>query len=305
MSNRGSSQLREQIAALDSISTAPTILQPLLALMRQQVDDIATEKIVELVSRDGGIAASCLRVANSPLFGRRAVETVRGAVMALGIDRVRSILFGLCLNGTIPADKWVLDQNIFWRHSLGCALVTQTMANKIGYPDSDKAYLAGLLHDIGFLVMMVLENSKFRESLRASIAERCPLHLSEQQIFGYTHEEAGKMLCEHWRFPAELIEVAGAHHHLDTMSTASPLVCLVHLSDLLCRVRNLGYGYNEIITVTFSQEAAWRHLVTSYPALADMDLFRFTLDVDGSMEQIAALVDSVFAPSKAASAVSG
>ena len=103
--------LRAQITALDSISTAPVILQPLLAMMRLPVDDISMEKVVELVSRDASIAAQCLRVANSPLFGRRSVESVRSAVMTLGIDRVRSILFGLCMNRTIPSDTWVLDRN--------------------------------------------------------------------------------------------------------------------------------------------------------------------------------------------------
>jgi hypothetical protein len=88
------------------------------------------------------------------------------------------------------------------------------------------------------------------------------------------------------------------------METADPLVCLVHLGDLLCRVRNLGYGYEETMAVSFWQESAWNHLTTSYPALAEMDFFRFTLDVDGSMEQIAALVNSVFAADKAVGAPS-
>jgi len=297
-------QLRTQIATVDSISTAPAILQPLLALMRLPVADISMEKVVELVSRDGAIAAQCLRIANSPLFGCRMVETVRAAVLMLGIDRVRSIVFGLCMNSTIPIDKWVVDRNAFWRHSLGCALVTQTMASKIGYSEPEKAYLAGLLHDIGFLVMSVLENSKFRESLQIAASERCPLHVSEEQILGFTHEDAGSTLCQHWGFSRELSEAAGCHHRLEMMATASPLVCLVHLSDLLCRVRNLDYGYREIMAVNFSQETAWTHLVASYPALADMDLFRFTLDIDASMDQIAGLVDSVFAPAKTANSAS-
>jgi len=297
-------QLKSRIAALDSISTAPAILQPLLAMMRLPVDDIRMEQVVELVSRDGAIAAQCLRMANSPLFGRSAVETVRAAVMTLGIDRVRSILFGSCMNQTIPADKWVLDPNTFWRHSLGCALITQTMARKIGYPEPEKAYLVGLLHDLGFLVISVLDNAKFRDCLQRASAERCPLHLAEQQLLGYTHADAGRMLCEHWGFSSELAKAVGSHHRLDLMETASPLVCLVHLGDLLCRVRNLGYGYDETLTVSFSQETAWNHLVTSYPALAEIDFFRFTLDVDGSMDQIAALVNSVFVADKAVGAPS-
>jgi len=297
-------ELKSRIAALDSISTAPAILQPLLAMMRLPADDIRMEQVVELVSRDGAIAAQCLRVANSPLFGRSSVETVRAAVMALGLDRVRSILFGSCMNQTIPGDKWVLDPNAFWRHSLGCALVAQTMARKIGYPEPEKAYLAGLLHDLGFLAISVLDNAKFRECLERSVAEHSPLHLAERAILGYTHADAGSMLCEHWGFPKDLVEAARSHHRLDLMETAGPLVCLVHLGDLLCRVRNLGYGYDETITVSFWQEAAWNRLVTSYPALAQIDFFRFTLDVDGSMDQIAALVNSVFITGKAVGASS-
>lgn len=70
------------------------------------------------------------------------------------------------------------------------------------------------------------------------------------------------------------------------------------LSDLLCRLRNLSYGYDEIMAVAFAEDSAWSHLLTVYPALADIDLVRFTLDIDGSMDQIASLVDSVFAPPK-------
>jgi HD-like signal output (HDOD) protein len=304
MNDAQHTQLKSRVAALDSISTAPAILQPLLAMMRLPADDISMEQVVELVSRDGAIAAQCLRVANSPLFGRSAVETVRAAVMTLGIDRVRSILFGACMNKTIPDDKWVLDRNVFWRHSLGCALIAQTLARKIGYPEPEKAYLAGLLHDLGFLVISVLDNAGFRDSLQRAIAERCPLHVAEQLILGYTHADAGSMLCEHWGFSKDLVESARSHHRADLMGTADPLVCLVHLGDLLCRVRNLGYGYEETIAVSFWQESAWNRLVASYPALAEMDFFRFTLDVDGSMEQISALVNSVFAADKATGASS-
>jgi HD-like signal output (HDOD) protein len=304
MNDAQSTQLRARIAKLDSISTAPVILEPLLAIMHLPVDDIRLENVVELVSRDGAIAAQCLRMANSPLFGRSAVETVRSAVMTLGIDRVRSILFGLCLNRTIPADKWVLDQNAFWRHSLGCALITRTMANKIGYSEPEKAYLAGLLHDIGFLVISVLEHARFRECLQQSISKRCPLDVSEQQILGYTHADAGSMLCEHWRFSKELVAATGGHHCLEQMETAGPLACLVHLGDLLCRVRNLGYGYDEILAVSFPQQTAWSYLGAHYPTLAEIDLFRFTHDIDTSMDQIAALVDSVFTPTATANSAS-
>jgi HD-like signal output (HDOD) protein len=292
-----------KISQLDSISTAPVILQPLLEILRLPIDEIRIERIVELISRDGAIAAQCLRMANSPLFGRRPVETARGAVMTLGIGRVRSFLTGLCLNQTIPRDKWVLEANAFWRHSMGCALVTQTIAVGIGYPEPEKAYLAGLLHDLGFLVNSVLYNAKFRDCLASAAAKHSAVHFTEEEVLGFTHADAGGLLSEHWGFSAELCEAVRYHHQVELVPNGGPLVFLVHLSDLLCRLRNLGYGYEEILAVTFAEDSAWSHLLGVYPALADIDLVRFTLDIDGSMDEIAALVDSVFAPVRERAAV--
>lgn len=114
--------------------------------------------------------------------------------------------------------------------------------------------------------------------------------------------EQPEVLAEYWGFSEELFEAVRYHHHTDLVPKASPIVFLVHLSDLLCRLRNLGYGYDEIMAVAFAEDMAWGHLLTVYPALADIDLVRFTLDVDGSMDQIVALVDSVFASAKGSGA---
>lgn len=294
------SEVLAQIKNLDSISTAPAILMPLLDMLRLPTDKIRIEKVVELVSYDGSMAAQCLRLANSPLFGRRQTETVRSAVMALGLERIRSLLLGLCVHRVIPKDKWVMEPDAFWRHSLGCALVTQKMAQKIEYPEPEKAYLAGLLHDLGFLVNSILFTDAFRECLRLAAEQHVPLHVVEAQILGFTHCETGQMLCEHWRLSKELADAAGCHHDASLLPDAGPLACLVHLSDLLCRVRYLNYGYDEIIGVDLGDDAAWQLLVASYPALENMDLVRLTLDIDGAMDQIVATVDSIFGAKQSA-----
>ena len=293
-------QLQTQIKNLDSISTAPAILKPLLDMLRQPSEDIKVEKVVELVSCDGAIAAQCLRLANSPLFGRRETETVRSAIMALGLERVRSMLLGLCMNRVIPHDMWVIEPDAFWRHSLGCALITQRMAQKIGYPEPEKAYLAGLLHDLGFLVNSVIYNEEFRECFRRASEQHAPLHVVEEQVLGFSHCETGRLLCEHWGLSKEMRDSAGCHHDVSLLPDAGPLACLVHLSDLLCRMRYLGYGYEEIMGVDLGGDVAWQTLISAYPALKNMDLVRFTLDIEGAMDQIVATVDSVFGAKRVA-----
>lgn len=293
-------QLRQQIQKLDSISTAPAILKPLLDLMRQPSEAIKLDKVVEMVSYDGAIASQCVRMANSPIYGRRETETVRAAVMSLGLERVRSMLLALCMNQVMPADKWVMDPNAFWKHSLGCALAAQKMAKSIGCPEVEKAYLAGLIHDIGILVNSVLYTDKLRECFARAASNHAPLHVIEEQILGFTHCDTGQMLCEHWGLSKDLAECAAYHHHVKPLPTVSPLVCVIHLSDLLCRTRHLGYGYEEIMGVDLSSNVAWENLCGNYPQLEAMDLVRFTLDIDGSMEEIVATVDSVFGPKKMA-----
>jgi HD-like signal output (HDOD) protein len=298
------SQLHEHIKTLDSISTAPAILQPLLEMIRTPSDEIKVEKVIELVSYDAAIAGQCLRMANSPLYAKRRTETVRAAVMALGIERVRTLLLGLCLNQVIPHDKWVMEPNAFWRHSLACALVTQRMAKGIGYRDPEKAYLAGLIHDIGLLVNSILYTTQFRECVSRASDEHAPLHAIEQEILGFTHCDSGYILSEQWGLPAELANCISCHHDVNLLAAAGPIACLVHLSDLLCRTRYLGYGYEETIGVELGGDAAWGTLTANYPALAKMDLVRFTLDIDGAMEEIVATVDSVFGAKKIAAPAS-
>jgi HD-like signal output (HDOD) protein len=285
-----------KIQQLEEIPTIPTIVQPLANLLQLPVEQLDIERVVELVSYDSTIAAQCLRMANSPLFGRRKTETVLSAILALGLKRVQAILIGCCLNRIVPVGRWAFDPVTFWRHSLGCALVSRKMAGMIGYPDPEKAYLAGLVHDIGILVNTVTCTEEYRTCLQKACEERAPLHRIEERLLGFTHCHSGKILGEQWKFSADVLSVIEAHHDLESVEDAGALVSLVHLSDLLCRLRDLGYGYYEVMGIDFTGEQAWASLVKNFPALASMDLARLTMDVDGAMGEIVGLVEAVFKP---------
>jgi HD-like signal output (HDOD) protein len=299
----GLEQIRPKIEALDTIPTIPAIVMPLASLLQLPADQVNVEKVVELVSYDGTIAAQCMRMANSPLFGRRDTETVRSAVLALGLKRIQAILMGCCLNQVVPPDKWVLDAVTFWRHSLGCALVSRKMAKLIGYPDPEKAYLAGLVHDLGILVNSIACTEDYRRCIQAARDGRIPLDRSEKEHLGFTHCQSGKILAQRWKFSPDLIEAIEFHHDAEALGPR-PLVALVHLSDLLCRLRNLGYGYYEAIGIHLAGDAAWAALAEHYPELPKTDLARFTLDIEGAMDEIFALVDAVFRPQQSATALS-
>jgi putative nucleotidyltransferase with HDIG domain len=287
-------EIRLRIRGLDAMPGVPTILQPLAELLGQDAEHVNLEKVIQLVSFDSTIAAQCLRMANSPLFGRCNSETIRGAVMALGIKRIEAIVLGCCLNRIVAPDKWAFDALTFWRHCLGCALISGKMARSISYPDPEKAYLAGLLHDVGMLVNTVTCTEEYRQTVAHARKHRVCLEESECECLGFTHCESGAILAQQWKFSIDLKSVIEFHHHPGTAAIGRPLVALIHLSDLLCRLRDLGFGYYEAIGVDLAGDEAWSMLVEGYPALATVDLARLTMDIDGTMDEITAVVDSVF-----------
>jgi HD-like signal output (HDOD) protein len=127
--------LRSRVRNLDAM---PAILAPLLRFLDLPPDQIEVEKVTELISCDKSIAAQCLRMANSALFSRHThIETVRGAVVALGARCLWDILLG-----SHGSQKPVAaEPRSFWKHSFGCALVSQQLARKVLMPDPEKVYL--------------------------------------------------------------------------------------------------------------------------------------------------------------------
>lgn len=287
-------ELYNRVLRIDTIPTVPAIVRPLLEMMAAPVEEVPLRKVEQLVACDASIAAQCLKMANSPLYASHNVTSIASAVSILGLRRVQSILLTCSLNKAVPKDRWVVDPTIFWRHSLGCALVARKLAEVIGYHDLEKAYLAGLLHDLGIIVTSIVYPDGFRHCLKLASEERLPLHICETEELGFTHCESGAILAKEWNLSEEVRDVIYGHHLLDSQRRLSPLISLVHVSDLLCRVRDLGYGYPESLTVDLVAEPSWVFLVNHYPKLEAVDLARFTLDTDEWMLDIQNLVNTVF-----------
>lgn len=138
---------------LASIPSIPAVLQSVLNELDQSADSINLLRVADMIGRDEALAAQCLRVANSVLFSRGpAIDSVRGAVRRLGTARTRNIVVSCGVMRIVPSSMGALDPLIFWQHSLACAIVSRKLARAVGFGDPEKAYLAGLLHDIGYIV---------------------------------------------------------------------------------------------------------------------------------------------------------
>ncbi len=287
--------IRERVDRLKTIPSIPAVFLPLLKLLNAPPEQVKLEEVVKLVSYDNTIAAQCLRVASSPLFGlAKSPESIKGAVLTLGLRRVQTILLTCSLGQAFPTNNWVLDPIVFWRHSLGCAMVSRKFSEKLAASDHDKAYMAGLLHDIGFLVNCLAFSEEFGVAIKHALQEQIPFDEAERATMGFTHCETGRALAEKWHLSDDIIQVIAHHHAPELSKTAQPLVALVHLSDLLCRVRGLGYGYYERHKVDLVHNPAWAILQNQHRDLEGVDLARFTFELDDAVEEVFDLVATIF-----------
>ncbi len=287
--------IRERVQHIETMPAIPAVFLPLLKLLSNSAEEVKVDEVVRLISYDNTIAAQCLRVAGSPLFGlAQSPKSIKGAVISLGLRRVETILLTCCLGQAFPAKKWVLDPAIFWRHSLGCAMVCRKFSEKLAAADGEKAYMAGLLHDIGFMVNCLAFPKEFTTAMERACQDEIPLDEAEQATMGFTHCETGQALAEKWKLADDIIEVIAYHHAIEQSEKAQPLVALVHLSDLLCRMRGLGYGYYERHKADLISDPAWAILLKEHRDLEGVDLVRFTFELDEAIEEIHALVSTVF-----------
>jgi HD-like signal output (HDOD) protein len=293
--------IRERVARIETMRSIPAIFIPLLEMLNLPIEKVKLDEVVKLVSYDNAIAAQCLRIAGSPLFGlAKPPESIKGAVISLGLRRVETMLLTCCLGNAFPARSVAVDPTIFWRHSVGCAMVCRKFSDKLGRVDGDKAYMAGLLHDIGILVSCIAFPKELSAALALASKEETSIHEAEIVIMGFTHSETGRALAESWHLASDMVQVIAHHHEPEHCEAAAPLVALVHLSDLLCRMRGMGYGCYERRMVDWVGDPAWAILQKEYRALDGMDLVRFTFEMDEAIGEVFALVSAIFGGSNCA-----
>jgi hypothetical protein len=154
--------------------------------------------------------------------------------------------------------------------------------------------LGGLLHDLGVIVNLWIFPKEFGCAVNTAAAQHIPLHEAESKILEFTHCESGAMLARKWNLAPDLVAVV--EHHHTTESSADSLVAIVSLSDLLCRMENLGHGFVEERQVNILGEVALTTLLESHPGLQQFDWARLTFELESYVDEVHQLVASIYRP---------
>ncbi|MGA8764256.1 MAG: HDOD domain-containing protein, partial [Candidatus Sulfotelmatobacter sp.] len=263
--------------------------------LQQPVEQLDVERATDLLAQDKSLTAQCLQMANSPLFGRwQRLDSLHSAVVSLGFQPVSDIAISCGMLSLLPGRQTSIPPIVFWEHSLGCALVCRHLARQINFVDPEKAYLAGLLHDLGIIVNLWVLPGEFRAAYEVARTEGIPLDQAEQKCLGFTHCHSGRLLAQRWQLSPDLIEVVTHHHAPEGSLNHAGLVALVHLGDLLCRMSGLNYGYIEERQVSLTEEYGFDLLAEHCPTLNQFDLARLTFEMDFYMDEVHNLVRAIY-----------
>lgn len=236
-SKKSSVNLIEAIHHLDTLPAMPVIAQKILALNLES--DEGERAMLKLIEKDPQIAAKIIGLANTPLFGAaKRITSVSDASMLLGITRVKSVTMGIAVMSSLikkPAGR--LDVQGLWLHSLAIALAMRTIAHEMPRnmrPLEDEIFLAGLLHDIGFMVLNHLDQKRSDELqlMLATDKDHSSAEI-ENNLLELNHGELGAELAHFWELPDHIVAVLRYHHDPENVlaEVGQPLVRMVNLAE--------------------------------------------------------------------------
>ncbi|MCK9200907.1 MAG: HDOD domain-containing protein [Gallionella sp.] len=213
--------------------------------INQLIDDpdSSMADVAKAVSQDPSFTVRLLRVANSSFYGlSSSIDTVDKAVSVIGTGRIRSLALSMSVASSfagLPNDLVAMDN--FWRHSLYCAVIARILARKTGKCDPEAVFTAGLLHDIGELVIFNRLPEQAKEALLRVLdsVDDLPIFEAERQVLGFDHAQVGAELVRQWNLPPLLMECIGHHHSIGEALDYPHEVALVHIANIFAQMAEI------------------------------------------------------------------
>ncbi len=222
---------------LDRIDDLPTL--PAVALEVGQLlqnYDTPIEAVCETIEKDQAMVPRILKLVNSAFFGLRSnVSNISHAVVLLGFNTIRNAVVSVAVIQAMPGKRELegFDVTQFWSHAISVAVTSKHLAEKSHLHYAGDAFTAGLLHDVGKLVMYLHFRDLFIRSWSRTRQEACPFHVAERQEAAVTHADIGAYLARRWQLPARLVETIGYHHDIEEEVTDLNLLLIVHAADVI------------------------------------------------------------------------
>lgn len=206
-------------------------------------DQCYTQQISEIIRRDPSLTTRLLRLVNSVYYGRTTpISSVEEAVFYLGVRQIRQLATVTPVIEDFQrfAGNTPFPWREFWQYCIGVAIMTREVISCVLVPADDSDYLAGLVHDMGKIVMAATFPDHFMEINRCAAMHHRPLVEIEAEVLGMTHTELGAIYCQKHKLPDIMIESALYHHEPERASHHPKIIAAVQIADLLVRHTRIG-----------------------------------------------------------------
>jgi putative nucleotidyltransferase with HDIG domain len=228
--------LRHKVESINTLPTVPGVLKKLSVIIEKP--RITLVEISAFISNDPALTTKVLKMVNSAIYGFPGrIASVSHATMLLGLNVIKGLLLGVSVFELMQK-----TMNGLYEHSLACAIASRVIAQKKGLKEPEEVSVAGLLHDIGKVILMLEFQKEYEAAMNEAQTKSIPIFEAEKSQFNATHANVGSWLAEKWHFPRSLIEVI-EYHHRPALSRSVPMeTAIVHLADVLVRARGFGFA---------------------------------------------------------------
>lgn len=243
---------------IDSNLEIPTI--PVVAskaLRAMQDENANANRLATILQEDPGLTARILKVANSALYSLpREIKSLSQAAMVMGFDGLKGLVLSAACRGIYK--RYGDRERALWIHSVACAHAAQEIAKLAGVP-SDEAFVAGLMHDVGRVVMNNGARERLGQAENVARVEGIDAVAAEQRVFGYTHCDVGGVLVGRWELSKSLEQAVFFHHDIELVDSLAPesrgLIFVVHLANRFCHAVGAGCEVEEDLDLACEESA--------------------------------------------------
>lgn len=264
MSDAQTLTMADVLADIRELPSLPSAVDALIAALDD--DTINIDALAHDIAKDQALSARALRVANSPFYGvQHKVASIHDAIVVLGLKAVGSLIMAASVSSHLkPRADSGFDLSRFWRHSIGTALCARALARRARLAP-EIGFTAGLLHDIGLLLLATTRPEHFGRIMAWRDEQDCLTHTAEHHVLGFDHAAIGAALAERWHFPPVIVRAVAHHHHLEDDVKAT-MADVVHVANALARALDLGGEPNALVPPL--DAGAWHRLDLSEAAVS-------------------------------------
>lgn len=221
--------IEQEIQEIAGLISLPEIYLKLRRLIDDDTADI--DDFAQVVIVDPNLSTRVLRMVNSAYFGfPEPVDSITRAINMIGIQQLHNMVLGVAAISSLDLPNDILPLKPFWHNSLYTGVLSQQLAGRLQLERSDRMFMAGLLHEIGHLVLCARLPDHAREAIRLSLQSGRPLHEVQQQMLGCHYADIGAMLLANWKLPAELQDLVRYHPQPAAAPSQQLETALLHLA---------------------------------------------------------------------------